>query len=78
MTNKVLSAKLKQENKNKEIVIKLLLEKYSENNSNKINFSRKDCENLNISESDVSRIIQRLQQDELLHIEAKSMHNDFS
>lgn len=78
MTNKVLSTQLKQEDKNKEIIIKLLLEKYSESNSNEIHFSRKDCENLNISEPNVSRVIHRLQQDELLHIEIKSIHNDFS
>ena len=56
MTNKVLSNESKQENKNKEIIIKLLL-----GNSNEISFSKKDCKNLNIPEFDVTRIIYRLQ-----------------
>ncbi len=61
MTNKVLSNESKQENKNKEIIIKLLLDKYFYGNSNEISFSKKDCKNLNIPEFDVTRIIYRLQ-----------------
>ena len=78
MTNKVLSNESKQENKNKEIIIKLLLDKYFSGNSNEISFSKKDCKNLNIPESDVTRIIYRLQEEGLLHIKFKSVHNNFS
>lgn len=78
MANKVISNESQQENQNKEIIIKLLLDKYFFGDSNEVHFSKEDCKNLNISESDVSRIIHRLQQDKMLNIKAKSTHNDFS
>lgn len=78
MTSNPKSNKSEQENKYKEIIIKLLLDKYFSGDSNEVHFSKEDCKKLDILESDVSRIIHRLQQDGLLHIEIKSMHNDFS
>lgn len=78
MISKVISNESEQENKNKEIIINLLLDKYFSSDSNEVYFSKEDCKILNISEPDVSRIIHSLQEEKLLHIKQKSVHNDFS
>lgn len=78
MIKEVISNESEQENKNKEIIINLLLDKYFSGDSNEIHFSKEDCKKINISETDVSRIIHILQEEKLLHIKQKSVHNDFS
>lgn len=61
-----------------EQIIKFLIDKYNNGNTNEIAVSRKDCQILNIPESEISRILHTLQQDGLIIIKSKSVHNDFS
>lgn len=61
-----------------EQLINFFLDKYQESNTNEITISKKDCVTLNMSDEETSRIIHTLQEDGLLIIKRKSIHNNFS
>ncbi len=61
-----------------EQLINFFLDKYQKGDTNEVTISKNDCETLNISEEETSRIIHTLQEDGLLTIQRKSIHNNFS
>lgn len=61
-----------------EQLINFFLNKYQESNTNEVTISKKDCEALNMSDEETSRIIHTLKEDGLLTIKRKFIHNDFS
>ncbi len=61
-----------------EQLINFFLNKFQKGNTNEVTISKNDCKTLNMSEEETSRIIHTLQEDGLLTIIKKSIHNDFS
>lgn len=61
-----------------EQIIKFFNTEYANSNTNEVSISRKDVQNLGLSEKEASRIIHLLKEEDLLHIKQKSNHNDFS
>lgn len=61
-----------------EQLIKFLNTKYEGSNTNEVSINRHELPDLNLSEKEASRIIHLLQEEKLLTIKQKSVHDDFS
>ena len=61
-----------------EQLITFLLNKFKCSSTNKIIISKKDIQNINLTEQEIIQSIFLLQEDDILSIERKSVHNDFS
>lgn len=61
-----------------EQLITFLLNKFKSSSTNKIIISKKDIQNINLTEQEIIQSIFLLQEDDILSIERKSVHNDFS
>lgn len=64
----------------KETIILHLISEYNKENitSNEIYFSQNDVKFIGLSEKEISKILLTLQEDGLLTVKTKSVHNDFS
>lgn len=61
-----------------EQLIEFLNKKFKSSNTNEVSINKHDLPDLNLSEQEASRIIHLLQEEKLLTIKHKSVHNDFS
>lgn len=61
-----------------ERLIEFLNQKYENSNTNEVSINKHELPDLNLSEQEAARIIHLLQEEGLLHIQRKSVHNDFS
>lgn len=61
-----------------EKLIEFFNTRYENSNTNEVIIYRTDVKDLNISEQEASRIIHLLQEEKLLQIKQKSVHNNFS
>lgn len=69
---------MKTELTKEEILIEFFNMEYENSDTNEVVIDKNDVKNLNISEREASRIIHLLQEENMLHIKQKSIHNDFS
>lgn len=61
-----------------ERLIEFLNAKYEDSKTNEVSINKHELPDLNLSEKEGSRIIYLLQEERLLTIKKKSVHNDFS
>lgn len=61
-----------------ERLIEFLNTKYKDSDTNEVSINKHELPDLNFSEQEASRTIHLLQEEKLLTIEHKSVHNDFS
>lgn len=69
---------MKKQLTKEEQLINLFIQKYKNSDTNTISVNIDDVHYLNISEQEVSRTIHLLQEEKLLYIKHKSVHNNFS
>lgn len=61
-----------------EQLIEFLNNKYENSNTNEVSINKHELPDLNLSEKEASRIIHLLQEEKVLTIKQKSVHDDFS
>lgn len=61
-----------------EQLIEFLNTKYEDSNTNEVSINKHELPDLNLSEKEASRMIHLLQEEKLLTIKQKSVHDDFS
>ena len=61
-----------------EQLIEFLNRKFENSNNNEVSINRHELPDLNLTEKEASRIIHLLQEEKLLTIKQKSVHDDFS
>ncbi len=64
--------------KNEEILIKFFINKFENSKTNKVSISKNNLEQIPLTEQEIIKTINLLQEDDLLKIENKSVHDDFS
>lgn len=63
---------------NEELLIQFLNSEFKKQRTNEVSVSRKDVEELKLSEKEAARLFYVLQTDGYIYIKTKSVHDDFS
>lgn len=63
---------------NEEILIKFLINEFIDSKTNKVSISKNDLEQIALTEQEIIKTIYLLQEDNLLEIKEKSVHDDLS
>ncbi len=60
------------------VLIKFLINKFKDSKTNEVSISKNDLERISLTEQEVIQTIYLLQEDDLLEIKEKSVHDDLS
>ncbi len=63
---------------NEEILIKFLINKFGDSKTNTVSISKNDLNQMTLTEQEVIKTIYLLQEEDLLEIKEKSVHDDLS